>query len=342
MHHPTDHSLYKTDISTICESLGIDPAVEDSRILLLLNKLVKVSKSKLSSQQMTRQEWVDLCRRLRRVDSRSMDKLKAFFPSLELGLMEGSEMIGKLAIEEGLQAPQDWTMGWIWCWKGRRTCIAEDMASPNTFMNFTGHAVLVTAQGEFVSYQYDPRFDHDLDWCNDFYDMVKTKNRTGLKWFAVLGRLVVQETYPIVHAIEAGINIVKFQTLYSPCRIKELLTHPKYIRSCRYSWNININKRHLNCNTFFQAWHVTRDLPFIGKMSDFSTVTAALFPNYPLTTDDYKMVMPHPGSIIHGMNYQKDDKQVEKGGDDVNTSTVTIPIVRRRNQDQYDFPPSRL
>mmetsp|Transcript_11913 Transcript_11913/g.22307 ORF Transcript_11913/g.22307 Transcript_11913/m.22307 type:complete len:294 (+) Transcript_11913:384-1265(+) len=85
-------------ISTLCEHLEIDP-VEDVRILVLLHKLVAAtggggggakssSSSRSSPQQITRQEWVDGCRRLR-VDS--LEKLKALLPSLELGFMEAVE-----------------------------------------------------------------------------------------------------------------------------------------------------------------------------------------------------------------------------------------------------------
>lgn len=282
--------------------------------------------------------------------------------------------IGKLSMEEGLNVPNDWTMGWIWYWKGRRSCIAKDMTSPNTFMNFTGHVILVTAEGQFISYQYDPKHEdtnNDLEWCNDFYEMVRTKNRKGLKWFAVVGKLGIQDTCPIKHAIEAGIHVVKFQTLYSPRRILELLADPKYVRSCRYSWNVNVNKRHLNCNTFFQAWHVTRDLPFIKKMSDFSTVTDALFQKYSLTTEDCKMM-----NLLHNkekeeedylggrtrngtdvvMKYQKKDKNKhvpqqqqlntpkDKGTGEPNVSIVTTTPMRRRRKEGlcHYYIPSRL
>jgi hypothetical protein len=58
--------------------------MEDVRILVLLHKLGAKSKS----SHITRQEWVDGCRRLR-VDN--LDKLKALLPSLELGFMEALE-----------------------------------------------------------------------------------------------------------------------------------------------------------------------------------------------------------------------------------------------------------
>lgn len=58
--------------------------MEDVRILVLLHKLGAKSKS----SHITRQEWVDGCRRLR-VDS--LDKFKVLLPSLELGFMEAME-----------------------------------------------------------------------------------------------------------------------------------------------------------------------------------------------------------------------------------------------------------
>lgn len=81
---PEDDSIANMEgISTLCEHLGIDP-VEDVRILVLLHKLGARSKP----AQITREEWVEGCHRLR-VDS--LDKFKALLPSLELGFMEGSE-----------------------------------------------------------------------------------------------------------------------------------------------------------------------------------------------------------------------------------------------------------
>ena len=102
-----------------------------------------------------------------------------------------------------------------------------------------------------------------------------------LKAFHFKGKLTTHDAAP-ANAILAGIEVLKYRIRYSPTRIQEPLARPELVRSCRYAWDVDPEKHHLNCSTFFQVWDVTKNLPWAHKLSDFHRETRRIFYGEPL------------------------------------------------------------
>jgi len=183
--------------------------------------------------------------------------------------MNTTTIIGRLAKEEGLHPPTDWQKGEILVWKGRRTYISQDLQSKQC-TNFAGHVTLVTIDGQFVSFMPDLEREGTSFCYHRFEGWVKGKERDKLQTWNEVGKLVTDDFDSVCYALKAGIEVMKYPVLYSPKRLQYLLAaRPDLLQSCRYAWNIDVEKRLLNCNTFFQVWDITKDLPWAHKLSEF-------------------------------------------------------------------------
>ena len=179
--------------------------------------------------------------------------------------MNSNTSLGKLSKAAGLREPVDWTEGWIWTWRGRRTHVKDDILGRRV-TNFAGHMTLVTPCEQMISMGpvvEDPEVLH-----HRLYSAVSSKDRQWLEQLSFRPQITTCDPTPW-EAIHAGIPIYKTKVWYSPTRLQDLLDDPSWIESCRFSWNVDMDKRQLNCNTFCQAWRVTKNLPWIPKMGRF-------------------------------------------------------------------------
>jgi hypothetical protein len=129
-----------------------------------------------------------------------------------------------------------------------------------------------------------------------FLQWVIGKKMEKLKAFHFKGKLTTHDAAP-ANAILAGIEVLKYRIRYSPTRIQEPLARPELVRSCRYAWDVDPEKHHLNCSTFFQVWDVTKNLPWAHKLSDFHRETRRIFHDEPLSRQDIELAM-HRGEGI--------------------------------------------
>jgi len=182
--------------------------------------------------------------------------------------------------------PTDWQEGEIWLWKGRRNHISEDILSRQV-TNFSGHTILVTMDGQLVSYL--PNNVPGTMFLRG-EECVREKNIDKLKTLIIFGgKLFTDDIDSVQNAVKAGIKVMKYPIIYSPKRLQELLASPDLLQSCKYAWNVDVDKRHLNCNTFFQAWDITKDLPWAHKMSGLYDEVSKVSRGSPLSQKDLEL-----------------------------------------------------
>lgn len=203
--------------------------------------------------------------------------------------------IGHLARVHGLAEPDDWTQGVFWSWVGRsksRHTIAKDITSFETTTNFAGHLMLETPDGRLVCFG---TFDAEgYDKIDKVLAAVLGKDYAWLHSHAFPGVLTEADTsaaYALL-ASQPDIEISKFTSVYSPSRLSFMLENQALEQYyCKFAWNVDLDRRWLNCCSYFQAWGITRDLPWAPKMKDHHQKTSKLFNMYPLSVEDRELAM---------------------------------------------------
>jgi len=197
--------------------------------------------------------------------------------------MAQNNMIGYLARENGLPVPDDWQVGWILTWTGKRSgdrsADAKEI-SANRPSVFAGHLELIT-DAEFISFA---PAEVTQEKCDLTAKAVMSRDYNWLENQDVNAHLSCgeEQQQSVFDALEAGIQIETFPTLYSPRRLQEIRSSA-HLGPHTYSWNVRPEQRVLNCNTFFQAWHITKDLPWTINMRDHHARTSKRFGHLDLT-----------------------------------------------------------
>ena len=203
--------------------------------------------------------------------------------------MTGHEL-GQLARQRLLDEPDDWTEGWFWTWVGRRSAVEKDKLSGN----WAGHILLQTTDNRLVS--FEAGHYHADSGSKVLPAVLKAAgaDHTILQSFCSTGNLTEKDTQA-GYALQAeGIEILKFQSVYSPSRLQFMLEHychPDFY--CAFAWNVDIATPKLNCCTYFQAWGITRDLPWAPKMRQHHEATRKQFEMHPLSDQDRKLAMSY-------------------------------------------------
>jgi len=201
---------------------------------------------------------------------------------------------GKLADEEGLPTPTDWTQGWIYSWTGRRSNIQQDICSGNVSL-FAGHTMLITNMNKTISFLPHP-ISYDDTNLQNVADAVIRRDRHWLEgnvYYKPCLDVNQAVNDPVLYrALQAnGIIVKKAEVLYSPSMLSRVYADENFLNSCKYSWNIDVEKRFLNCNTFFQAWNIIKNVPFLEKQSDFNSYLDANLNAEPLTVHEKEQII---------------------------------------------------
>lgn len=199
---------------------------------------------------------------------------------------------GCYAVENGLAEIKDWEEGWLWFWKGRRNAIVSDIVGSRE-TNFAGHVVLQPNVGnDLIS--FGPRYKDNTHF--DVYTKIASgiiqKNRqkitAAIASNQLPGRLDRDCPCP-GWALEAGITIHKVRVMYSPTRLTELLDNNSLMSQCRYCWNVEIDKKKINCITVFYVWNVIKNFPSTSSMKEFYNLYESHAEN--LSSDDIQLAM---------------------------------------------------
>lgn len=199
---------------------------------------------------------------------------------------------GCYAVENGLVDIEDWEEGWLWFWKGRRNAIVGDIVGARA-TNFAGHVVLQPKIGnDLIS--FGPRYKHNTHFDN--YTKVASgilqKNRQQIIKAIATNQLpgMLDRNCPCPGwALEAGITIHKVRVMYSPSRLTELLDNQSLMSQCRYCWNVEIDKKKINCVTVFYVWNVIKNMPFTPSMKEFHNLYESHAEN--LSSKDIQLAM---------------------------------------------------
>lgn len=196
---------------------------------------------------------------------------------------------GCYAVENGLAEIKDWEEGWLWFWKGRRNAIVSDIVGMRG-TNFAGHVVLQPMNGnDLIS--FGPRYK-DNDVYTKIANGILQKNRqqtiAAIATNQLPGRLDRDCPCP-GWALEAGITIKKVRVMYSPTRLTELLDNKSLMSQCQYCWNVEVDKKKINCITVFYVWNVIKNFPFTSSMKEFHELYKSQAEN--LSSDDIQLAM---------------------------------------------------
>ncbi len=191
--------------------------------------------------------------------------------------------------------------GYLLTWVGRRSHVKEDILQYRG-TNFCGHTLLVVrTQEKKQCICFGPDLSNDNDPNTDmniFYHHVQNKNRKWLeKWNlpASINVSSLDECETLKNALEANLNIYVTPTYYNHSKLEKMIDDRKFLQGIRYAWNVDVEKGHLNCNTFLQVWGIIPSIPLIKKQSDFQNMllekynAQSLLKYMPIAKEIYRM-----------------------------------------------------